>query len=81
MTIAELVESVEFVIDQEGNKKAVLVDWNTWEALLQLLDELDDLTDTEAAAAAYEAFRRDRSTARPYEEVRAGWLAEGPLDE
>lgn len=64
MTIAELVESVEFVIDQEGNKKAVLVDWNTWEALLQLLDELDDLTDTEAAVAAYEAFRRDRSTAR-----------------
>jgi hypothetical protein len=80
MTISELVESAQFLVDSEGNKKAVLLDFTTWEALLQLLDDLDDLTDTEAAAAAYESYRRDPSTAKPYNETRAEWVKEGLLD-
>lgn len=37
MSLAELVESVEFVVDAQGNRKAVVVDLAVWKEVLQIL--------------------------------------------
>jgi hypothetical protein len=81
MSITELVASAQFVVDAEGNRKAVVLDLPIWEELLNLLDELDDLTDTAAAVAAYQEYKQDPSTARPWVEVEAEFVTKGLLDE
>ena len=73
MSITELVKSAQFMIDADGTKKAVVLDMAVWEELLTLLDYL---TDTVEAAEAYEEYRRDPSTARPWSEVEAELLAQ-----
>jgi hypothetical protein len=40
MTPPEIVGSVQFVVDAEGNKKGVFLEWPVWEELLTLLKEL-----------------------------------------
>jgi PHD/YefM family antitoxin component YafN of YafNO toxin-antitoxin module len=57
---------------------AVLVSPETWN---QMVEDLEDLYDTQDAAAAYEEYKRDPSTARPWEEIEAELIAEGLLDE
>lgn len=74
MSIADLVKSAQFMVDADGTKRAVVLDMAVWEELLALLD---DLTDTDEAVAAYEEYRRDPSTVRPWSEVEAELLAEG----
>lgn len=78
MSITELVKSAQFMVDADGTKKAVVLDMAVWEELLTLLD---DLTDTVEAAEAYEEYRRDPSTARPWSEVEAELRAEELQDE
>ena len=46
-----------------------------------LIEALEDLLDAAEAARAYEEWKRDPSTARPWEEIRAELVAEGLLDE
>jgi hypothetical protein len=41
MGVTELLQSVQFVVDHEGKRKAVQVDLETWEELLDLLEDLD----------------------------------------
>lgn len=43
MSLAELLESAQFVVDNQGNKKAVMFDFATWQAALPLLERLEDL--------------------------------------
>lgn len=40
---AKLIDQVQFVVDANGDKKAVVVDWATWEELLTLLEDLEDV--------------------------------------
>lgn len=42
MSVAELVKQARFVVDASGDRKAVVVDWATWEELLTLLEDLED---------------------------------------
>lgn len=42
MSIAEIIKSVEFLVDAAGNKKAAVVDWPVWEELLTLLEALEE---------------------------------------
>lgn len=81
MTIADLLDSAQFVVDAEGNKKAVLLDFTVWQEFVAWVEELEDLTDTAAAAAAYEEYKQDPTTARPWTEVEAEMAAEGLLDD
>jgi hypothetical protein len=49
MSLAELVESVEFVVDAQGNRKAVVVDLAVWKEVLQILaDTLEEAEDAQA---------------------------------
>lgn len=43
MNIQKLVQSAQFLVDTEGNKKAVQLDFNLWQELLQLLTRLTEL--------------------------------------
>jgi hypothetical protein len=42
MSVVELVKQARFVVDADGNRKAVVVDWTVWEELLTLLEDLED---------------------------------------
>ena len=42
MSVTELLQSVRFVVDAEGNKKAVIVDYDIWEELLTILEDWED---------------------------------------
>jgi hypothetical protein len=39
MSIAELMNNVEFIIDTHGNKKAVVLAWSIWEEIIVALKE------------------------------------------
>jgi hypothetical protein len=71
MSVTELVRTAQFVVDAQGKKKAVVLDYNLWEELLTLLEDLDDT----------EEIRRLRESDEPYipweqakAELRAGGL-------
>lgn len=66
------------VIERNGKPVAALIPFELYEALL---DEIDNLRAARRAAALYEEYKRDPSTARSWEEVRAELLAEGLPDE
>jgi hypothetical protein len=42
MSVDELLQAARFLVDAEGNKKAVVVDYALWEELLTLLEDLED---------------------------------------
>ena len=42
MTISEILQSVHFVVDQQGKPSAALLDMRAWEALLSLLEDIED---------------------------------------
>ena len=43
----KLLEKVEFVVDVEGQKKAVMLDYSIWEDLLSLLEDIEDIAEVE----------------------------------
>lgn len=67
----------ETVIERYGRPTAAVIPYSDYEALQE---ELDDLRASRRAAVAYEAWQRDPSLGRPYNEVRAELVAEGLLD-
>jgi hypothetical protein len=42
MSVTELLQSARFVVDADGNKKAVMVDYDIWEELLTILEDWED---------------------------------------
>ncbi len=42
MSIIQLLESAQFVVDANGNRKSVVLDYKLWEELLSLLEDLED---------------------------------------
>ena len=43
MNVTDILKKVQFVVDADGEKKSVLLDYTTWEALLTLLEDLQDI--------------------------------------
>lgn len=60
----ELLQTVEFVVDNRGHKKAVLLDYATWEELLALLEDWAD-------AEEIRRLREAGEEAIPWEEAKA----------
>ena len=70
MTVQEILRKAEFVVDAEGKRKAVLLDYEVWQALLGLLEDWEDA----------EEIRRLREADEPtlsWEEAKAELRAEG----
>jgi hypothetical protein len=42
MTVTELLETAEFLIDNDGKRKKIVFDYAIWEELLELLEDLED---------------------------------------
>lgn len=42
MSVTELLETAQFLVDGGGEKKAVVFDYVHWEELLTLLEDLED---------------------------------------
>ena len=70
MSIIELLQTAQFVVDASGNKKAVVLDYTVWEELLTLLKDWEDA----------EEIRRLREAGEetiPWEEAKAELRARG----
>ncbi len=67
MTIVETLKSAQFVVDNEGQQTAVLLDIQSWEALINWIE---DITDLKIAAQALTEL--EVAGGRPQQ---AGWLA------
>jgi len=63
MSIQEIVESAQIVIDAHGTKKAVLLDFALWEEILELLEDLED-------AAEIERLRREDEEEISWEQAK-----------
>ncbi|MCB0190644.1 MAG: hypothetical protein KDJ65_01725 [Anaerolineae bacterium] len=64
MSITELITSAKILIDADGNKEAVLLDWPLWEQLLTLLEDLEDAEEMAQA-------RQEDDELIPWEQVVA----------
>ena len=42
MSVTEFLQSAQFVVDAQGNRKAVLVDYAVWEEFVATLEDLED---------------------------------------
>ena len=49
MTVQEILESVQFVVNNQGQQTAIQMDLAAWEALRQLLEDLEDIAEIEQA--------------------------------
>ena len=63
MTVTDLLQSAQFVVDADGNRQAVQFDIAQWEALLVLLKNI-------------EAWEQEWH--QPFEAVRAAWDSSSP---
>ncbi|MXX38947.1 MAG: hypothetical protein F4Y91_06370 [Gemmatimonadetes bacterium] len=54
MGVADLIQKSRFVVDSNGEKQAVLLDYAVWEALLNLLEDLEDSEEIDRLRAAAE---------------------------
>ena len=70
MTISELLENAQFLVDANGNKKAVVVDFALWEELLTLLEDLED-------AEEIRRLREADEEVVPWDQAKAELRAEG----
>jgi len=52
--IYDLIETAEFVVNADGKKKAVMLDFSVWEDLLELLEDIEDSAEIESIKASGE---------------------------
>ncbi len=43
MNVTDILEKAQFVVDANGEKKSVLIDYTAWKALPTLLEDLQDI--------------------------------------
>lgn len=54
MTIAEILNSVKFVVDPDGQQSAVVVDLEVWEQIVTLLEDAEDAEEIKKARSISE---------------------------
>ena len=54
MTIAEILETVRFVVNPRGQKSAVMVDLDVWEEIVSMLEDLEDAEEMKQAKMVHE---------------------------
>ncbi len=42
MSVTELLQSIQFLTNADGEKTAVLIDMDSWEEILTLLEDIED---------------------------------------
>jgi hypothetical protein len=54
MTVAEILNSVKFVVNPDGRQSAVMVDLDVWEQIITLLEDTEDAEEIKQARAIKE---------------------------
>jgi len=54
MTVADILNSVKFVVDPNGQQSAVMVDMDVWEQIVTLLEDVEDAEEIEKARSVKE---------------------------
>jgi len=54
MTIAEILNSVKFVVGPDGHQSAVVLDLDVWEQIIMLLEDSEDAEEMKQARAVKE---------------------------
>jgi hypothetical protein len=70
MTVTELLETAQFLVDTKGKRKAVVLDYTVWEELLTLLEDLED-------AGEIRRLRESGEEILSWEQAKAELRAEG----
>ncbi len=70
MSTIELLQAAQFLVDANGNRKAVVLDYVLWEALLTLLEDTED-------AQEIHQLREAEEEAIPWEQAKAELRSEG----
>ena len=70
MSITELLQRAEFLVDAKGTKKAVILDYAIWDELLTMLEDLED-------ADEIRRLRKVCEEEIPWEEAKTNLRAEG----
>ena len=70
MNATKMLQAAEFVVDANGNKKAVLLDYKVWEELLTLIEDWED-------AEEIRRLREVGEEAIPWEQAKSELRAEG----
>jgi hypothetical protein len=70
MRMIELIDSARFVVDSEGEKKAVLLDYEHWLLLLELLEDAADLQEIDRV-------RNSDEEILPWEQAKEELRAQG----
>ena len=65
-----LLEKVELVVDGEGRRKAVIIDYSIWQDLMDWIEDMED-------SAEIEASRTSGEETVPWEEAKAELRAKG----
>ena len=71
LPIRTILESAQIVIDSQGNRTAVQLNWQMWEQLQALLEDLED-------AAELEVARQEDDELFDWAEVIADYQAQHP---
>jgi hypothetical protein len=70
MTVTDLLEKAQFLVDTTGKKKAVVLDYTVWEEFLTLLEDLED-------AQEIRLLRESEEEVVPWEQAKAELRAAG----
>ncbi len=54
MTIADILNSVKFVVDSDGQQSAVMVDMDVWNQIVTLLEDAEDAEEIKKARSVKE---------------------------
>ncbi len=49
MTVSDLFQSVQFVVNSQGEKSGVVIDMELWDEILTLLEDLEDADEIQQA--------------------------------
>lgn len=60
------ISQPEYIINQKGNKKAVILTLKEYESIMELIEDLEDANDLLRA-------EREATSFSPYEEFRKTW--------
>lgn len=70
MNTTELLQNAQFLVDTNGNKTAVQIDYAAWEEVLTLLEDIEDADEISRSRASGEE-------AIPWEQAKAELRAKG----
>ena len=54
MTVADILNSVKFVVDPNGQQSAVVIDMEVWEQIVTLLEDTEDTEEIKKARSIKE---------------------------